>query len=147
MRYYEDFEIGGKYISRGRTITEGDIVNFAMFTGDWYPLHVDVEYAKKSRFGERIAHGFMIPAVASGLIPIYEEAIVALYALENIKYHQPTKIGDTLHIEIEYTKKEELGEKHGIVDNSITVMNQRGQAVVTFVLRGLYNKKGMEIGS
>lgn len=146
MRYYEDFQIGEKRTTRGRTITEADIVMFAAFTGDWYPLHVDVEFAKKSRFGERVAHGFLVLAVASGLMPIYEEAIVALYELETIKYYGPTKIGDTLHLEIEYTKKQDHNEKTGIVDNSVKVMNQRGEVVVSFVLRGLFSKRDKEGG-
>ena len=43
--YFEDYFIGEKLVSPGRTITETDIVQFAAFTGDWHPLHVDVEYA------------------------------------------------------------------------------------------------------
>ena len=39
MKYFEDFQLGEKHITRARTITEADIVMFAAFSGDWYPLH------------------------------------------------------------------------------------------------------------
>lgn len=51
MRYFEDFKVEDVEVTRARTVTEADIVNFAAFSGDWYPLHVDAEYAKKSPFG------------------------------------------------------------------------------------------------
>ena len=68
MKYYADFEIGNVDTTRARTITEADIVNFAAFSGDWYPLHTDVEYAKKGPFGERIAHGMLVLSVAVRLL-------------------------------------------------------------------------------
>jgi 3-hydroxybutyryl-CoA dehydratase len=51
MKYFEEIQVGDVDVTRARTITEADIVNFAAFSGDWYPLHTDVEYAKKGPFG------------------------------------------------------------------------------------------------
>ncbi len=65
MKYFEDFNVGEIAVTRARTITETDIVNFAALTGDWYPLHTDIEYAKKGPFGERIAHGLLILSIAN----------------------------------------------------------------------------------
>jgi 3-hydroxybutyryl-CoA dehydratase len=141
MKYYEDFHVGDKKVSRGRTITEADIVLFSAFTGDWYPVHVDVEYARKSQFGERIAHGFLVLSVASGLMPLYDEAIVALFAIDNVRFFKPTKIGDTLHLEIEYTGKEDRNKKGGVVDHYIKVINQRNEVAASYVLRGLIGKR------
>ncbi|GAF86639.1 unnamed protein product, partial [marine sediment metagenome] len=64
MKYFEEIQVGDVEVTRARTITEADIVNFAAFSGDWYPLHTDVEYAKKGPFGERIAHGMLVLSVA-----------------------------------------------------------------------------------
>ncbi len=65
-KYFDDFEIGDKLgPTRARTVTETDIVNFASLTGDWFQLHTDVEFAKKSIFGERIAHGMLVLSIAS----------------------------------------------------------------------------------
>ena len=57
--YFEDYTVGEVFVSPGRTITEADIVLFSAFTGDWHPLHTDVEYAAKTPFKERIAHGML----------------------------------------------------------------------------------------
>ena len=59
--FFEDYELGEFFVSPGRTITETDIVLFSAFTGDWHPLHTDVEYASKTPFQGRITHGFLVP--------------------------------------------------------------------------------------
>jgi acyl dehydratase len=127
MRYYQDFQVGEKFVSRGRTITEADIVMFAAFSGDWYPLHVDREYAAKSPFGERIAHGMLVLSAASGLMPLTEWAIVAFYGMDRVRFVAPTKIGDTIHVEAEVTEKRDKGEAGGVVSFRQVVKNQRGE--------------------
>jgi len=132
MKYFEDFQIGEKIITRGRTVTEADIVNFASLTGDWYPLHVDVEFAKKSQFGERIAHGMLVLSLASGLFSpeyILKWAFIAFYGMDKVRFTAPTKIGDTLHVELEVIDKEDKGEKSGVVSFREEVKNQRGEDV------------------
>lgn len=128
MRYFEDFAVGEKTVTRGRTITEADIVNFAAFSGDWYPLHTDVEYAGKTIFGERIAHGLLVLSAASGLFPLYDMAIVAFYGMDKLRFLGATKIGDTIHVEMEVKecKRKEYG---GVVTLEQTIVNQRGEAV------------------
>jgi acyl dehydratase len=103
MLYFEDFKVGDRFVTRARTITEADIVNFAAFSVDWYPLHVDVEYARQTIFGERIAHGMLVLSAASGLTPLYDWAIIAFYGMDKLRFMSPTKIGDTIHVEIEIT--------------------------------------------
>lgn len=136
MRYFEDFVVGEKTVTRGRTITEADIVNFAMFSGDWYPLHTDVEYASKTIFGERIAHGLLVLSAASGLFPLYDMAIVAFYGMDKLRFLGPTKIGDTIHVEMEVKecKRKDFG---GVVTLEQTIVNQRGEAVVRADLKVL----------
>lgn len=129
MLYFEDFKVGDTFTTRARTVTEADIVNFAMFSGDWYPLHVDVEWASKTIFGERIAHGMLVLSLASGLVPLYDWAIIAFYGMDKLRFMSPTKIGDTLHVEIEITecKQKELG---GVVAFKQLVKNQRDEIAV-----------------
>ena len=69
-RYFDDLEVGDSFITKGRTITEADLVNFAALTWDTYPLHVDAEWASKTMFGERIAHGMLVLSYAAGLVPM-----------------------------------------------------------------------------
>ncbi len=129
MLYFEDFKVGDIIKTRARTVTEADIVNFAMFSGDWYPLHVDVEWASKTIFGERIAHGMCVLSIASGLMPLYDWAIIAFYGMDKLRFMSPTKIGDTLHVEVEITecKQKELG---GVVAFKQVVKNQRDEIAV-----------------
>ncbi|MBW1893219.1 MAG: MaoC family dehydratase N-terminal domain-containing protein [Deltaproteobacteria bacterium] len=142
MKYFEDFSIGEKITTRGRTITEADIVMFSMFSGDWYPLHVDVEYAKKSPFGERIAHGFLVLTAASGLMPLYEMAIVAFYGIDKVRYLAPTKTGDTIRVEMEVAEKKDKEEIGGVITFNALVKNQRNEDVVIMNMKVMLHKKG-----
>jgi acyl dehydratase len=140
MNYFEDFHVGDKFVTRGRTVTEADIVNFACLSGDWYALHTDAEYAKKTPFGERIAHGLLVLAIASGLAPPYDTAVVAFYGMEKVRFTAPTKIGDTIHAEFEVVEKQDKGELGGVVSWKQTIRNQKGEAVVVLINKGLVAK-------
>ncbi len=142
MKFFEDFVIGEKITTRGRTITEADIVNFAAFSGDWYPLHVDVEFAKKTPFGERIAHGLLVLSATSGLMPLMDMAIQAFYGMDRVRFTAPTKIGDTLHVEMEVLEKKDKGELGGVVTMQSNVKNQRGEDAAVSIMKVLMKKKG-----
>ena len=141
-RYFEDHEIGEKIITRGRTITEADIVSFCMFSGDWYPVHSDIEYARKSVFGERIAHGMLVLSVATGLMPLQEMAIVAFYGMDKVRFTSPTVIGDTLRVEMEVIEKK-LKEGGGVITIRINIKNQKNEdaAVATMKVFVAFNPK------
>ncbi len=141
MKYFDDFEQGEVIKTGGRTITETDIVNFCMFSGDWYPLHCDKEFAQKSPFGERIAHGMLVLSVTSGLLPLREMAIIAFYGMDKVRFKAPTKIGDTLKLEITVLEKEDKGDAGGIVSFESRVKNQRQEDVVVSTLRIMISKK------
>ena len=125
MKFFDDFVVGDKDRSRGRTITETDIVLFAAFTGDWHPLHTNIEFAKKGPFGERIAHGFLSLSVASGLLPLSEMAIMAFYGMDKVRFIAPVKIGDTLQVEHEVVEKKEHDPASGVVSFKQSIINQR----------------------
>jgi len=141
MKYFDDFEIGEKIVSKARSITETDIVLFAAFSGDWHQLHTDIEYAKKGPFGERIAHGFLVLSVASGLMPLEEMAILAFYGMDKVRFVGPTRIGDTIHVEMEVVEKQEKNEKSGVVSFKSSIKNQKEEdlAVLTMMV-ALYKK-------
>ena len=141
MKQFEDFKIGEKIETRARTITEADIVNFAAFSGDWYPIHVDKEYAKKSVFGERIAHGFLVLSVTSGLMPLTDWAIIAFYGIDKVRFFQPTKIGDTVRLEIEVTGKDDKGDIGGVITYRMVVKNQRDEDVCYSIIKIFIGKE------
>lgn len=141
MRYYDDFQLKDRIVSRARTVTEADIVMFAAFSGDWHPLHTDEEYSKKALFGERIAHGFLVLSVASGLMGLAEMAILAFYGMDRVRFLAPTKIGDTLNLEMEVINKADRNEKDGLVTFKTVVKNQKDEDVAVMDMKLLIVKK------
>ena len=130
--FAKDFDTlspGERFVTRGRTIGEADIMGFATLTGDTHPQHTDAEWAASSRFGDRIAHGLLVLSYAAGLMPFDPERIVALRRVGDAVFKQPVRIGDTIHVEGEIAATSEIDEGHGLVSTRWRVMNQRGKLV------------------
>ena len=128
-RYADDLAVGDSFTTKGRTITEADLVNFAALTWDTYPLHVDAEWASKTIFGERIAHGMLVLSYAAGLVPMEPGPIVAFYGMDKVRFFAPTKIGDTLHVHAELKEKENRDDDHCLATFHNSVINQRDETV------------------
>ena len=141
MKYFEDFNVGDRIVTRGRTITEADIVMFSAFSGDWHPLHTDVEYAKRGPFKERIAHGFLVLSVASGLLPLSEIAIIAFYGMDKLRFIAPVRLLDTIHVEFAAIEKQDRDERGGVITFRETIRNQRGEEVVVGTMRSYIAKR------
>ena len=131
-KYWDDFEVGTRYVTRSRTVTEADIVNFAGLSGDWNPLHVDIEHAKKGPFGERIAHGLLGLTIASGLmqsLELYPDTLIAFLGL-TWRFRAPIKIGDTIRVEqVIAEKRETKNPERGILILGTQIVNQRNEVV------------------
>ncbi len=136
--YYEDYEIGEKRTTPGRTITEADIVNFAGLTGDWHPIHTDTTFAAESAFGERIAHGMLVLSIGMSLafrLGPYEalpQSFIAFYGMESVRFTAPVVIGDTIHLETEIAQLEEKDASRGVVTTNNHVVNQNNETVCVF---------------
>jgi len=130
--FFEDFHVGQSFISRGRTVTEADIVQFAGLSWDVNPLHTDAEFASKTIFGQRIAHGMLGLVISTGLsqsLNILDDTIMAFLGLE-WKFLMPVMIGDTLHIEQSVSELRETKKPdRGIVIFDSKLINQRGETV------------------
>lgn len=140
-KYYDELEVGATWRSRGRTITEADIVMFAALSGDWYPLHTDKEWAAGTRFGQRIAHGLLVLSVCSGFWNIAPGAVVAFYGIDRLRFTAPTFIGDTIHVEMEVQGKEDRGPDQGLVTFRMEARNQRGETVLVSTIKMLMGRK------
>lgn len=134
--YFEDISVGDRNTTPTRTITETDIVNFAALSGDWFPLHTDAEYAAKTMYGERVAHGMLVLSIVTGLITLKPGAVQAFHGIEGLRFRRPTRLGDTIHAETEVLELESR-EKAGLVTSGLTVKNQRGETVTTARFRWL----------
>lgn len=145
--YFEDFEPGRETVTPGRTITEADIVNFAGLTGDWYELHTNVEYARSTPFGQRIAHGALIFSIASALsvraMPP-GNTLIAFYGVDRLRFIRPVFIGDTIHVREKVVAKGDRDASSGVVDTLSEVTNQNGTVVLSYTARTLWRKRPQE---
>ena len=130
--YFDEFSLGETAVSRGRTITEADIVNFAGLSGDFSQIHTNAEFARQSGFGQRIAHGLLGAAVASGLLAqlgLIEGTVIAFREL-TWKFSLPIFIADTIHVRTtvsELNAVRRLGG--GLVTFVLEVINQENRVV------------------
>jgi 3-hydroxybutyryl-CoA dehydratase len=143
--YLDDYTVGEKMLSPARTITEADIVNFAGFTGDWHPLHTDVVYASATPFKERITHGMLTLNIGMALpfrlgpySSYLPKSFIAFYGMDKVRFIAPTRIGDTIHCEVEITNKD---KKRGVLTTRQSIKNQNGELLVTYVIKVLCGKR------
>lgn len=138
----ERIRVGDRHTSRARTITETDLVSFAMFTGDWHPIHTDVTYAEADpRFHGRIAHGALVLSVALGLVEFDPAAMKAFYGIDALRFVAPVRIGDTLHVETEVLDVRPR-EADGVVTSRFVVVTQDGTEVLVATLKCLVVREG-----
>jgi 3-hydroxybutyryl-CoA dehydratase len=130
--YYDELEVGMRGRSRGRTITEADVVGFAGLSGDWHPLHTDAEYAAHGPFGARIGHGMLTLAVTTGLMTLSPEAIEAFYGMDRVRFLRPVMLGDTIRVETTLEEKIPRDGGGGKVVVKGEVINQSDQPVLAF---------------
>jgi acyl dehydratase len=134
--FLENFKVGEKTISPGRTVTEADIVMFAGISGDWNELHTNAEYMKNNPFGQRIAHGMLTLSIASGLAVRARKHFEGLtfLGMDNVRFTAPVFIGDTIRVESEVleARPSKSRPETGILKFKNTVKNQKGEAVATW---------------
>jgi len=140
-KYFENYEKGDQWKSRGRTITETDIVMFSSLTGDFYPLHTDKEYAKNSFFKQRIAHGMLVLSFAVGLTKMDPDIVVANYGIDKLRFIHPVFINDTIHVELEVIDLMGKDNGTGVVTVKQTVLKQTGEPCIIGISKALINKE------
>jgi 3-hydroxybutyryl-CoA dehydratase len=126
---FEALEAGQAFTTRGRTVTEADVVGFAALTGDWHPQHTDAVWAKESAFGERIAHGLFVLSLAGGLVPFDPDRVVALRRVGDVVFKRPVKLGDTLRVTGKVLETSDVGGEAGLVAFAWSVVNQDDRVV------------------
>lgn len=143
--YFEDVEIGQEWFSQGRTITETDIVNFAGLSGDFNPIHVDHEFAKKTPFRRPIAHGLMIFCVASGLgVSVPPMRTMAFVKVCEWNFMEPIYPGDTIRLRSRVVEKTLKGRgRRGEILWLRTIFNQDDRIVQEGKIITLIEGRGM----
>ena len=117
----------GQSAEFSKTVTEADIVAFAGVTGDLNPAHINEEFAKKTFFKTRIAHGMLSAGFISAVIGMRLPGPGAIYLKQELSFLAPVKIGDTVTARVEIT---ELHTEKGRLKLKTTCTNQDGTAVL-----------------
>ena len=131
-RYWDDAKEGDEGVSPTVTITGEMIDMYADVSGDHTPLHVDEEYARKSHFGGRVAHGLLGLSVADGLKCQSDYRFLPGMSLGwTWDFQQPIRIGDTLHVKFRIASMRTSKSKPewGIVIIPTELINQKGEVV------------------
>jgi acyl dehydratase len=130
--HFEEFEVGLEIQTAPRTITETDIVNFAGLSGDFNFIHTNVEAAKETPFGQRVAHGMLVASIATGLAVqqgFIDGTTLAFRELE-WKFTKPVFIGDTVYVQIKVTETKPMPRLGGgLVTFDARVVNQNDDVV------------------
>ncbi|HVL07919.1 MAG TPA: MaoC/PaaZ C-terminal domain-containing protein [Burkholderiaceae bacterium] len=131
--YFEDFTTGQVFESTGRTVTEADLTMFSMLSGDWNPIHADAEFAKQTRYGQRVVHGALGIAMATGMLHqlgVFERSAVAMMSLREWRFVAPILIGQTLRLRMEITAIEAgSSPRTGRIDRRLQLLDQTGTVI------------------
>ena len=131
-KFFEELEVGTVRETMGRTITETDIVVHAGHTGDFYPHHMDAEFARATSFGQRIAHGTMTFAIAIGMKASVVNPNAFTYGFDRLRFPKPVFIGDTLRVRVTLAEKQNDPKRPhlGRCVEKVEAVNQRGEVVL-----------------
>jgi itaconyl-CoA hydratase len=135
---FGDLSLGDVIDGPGMTVTDAHLVTWAGLTGDIVSLHLDEEYAAKTRFGARIAHGPLVMSLGLGLMTQTRlfVNVVAWLGVDAVVARAPVFIGDTVHPRATLLEARETtsGDK-GIWTVGYEMLNQRGEIVMSFTSR------------
>lgn len=131
----EEFEVGQVDESRGRTVTETDVVTFSWVSGDVNPMHTDAEHSAKSPIGQRIAHGALGLSIATGLtasLGYLDGTAIAALGIDEWRYLKPILFNDTIKLRATVVQARLTSKPdRGILVRRMELMNQRGEVVQT----------------
>lgn len=131
MLYLEDVSVGDTFTTVARTVTGTDVVQFAYLSGDFNPLHMDHEWARRGPFGRPIAHGLLSLAISSGLPSRLDQLALLAYLAETRKFKGPVFPGDTIRCVYTVSEVTPSSSKpdRGVVKLDVRLDNQRGESV------------------
>jgi acyl dehydratase len=132
---FEQFEIDQTITSYGRTVTETDVMTFVGLAGIKAPLFIDAEFSRRhSPYGGRIVPGLLTLALSAGMMEeILGPHTLAALGLNNVKFTQVVKVGDTLTTFLKVVSTRQASDqRRGILGVRVEVRNQREEAVVSF---------------
>lgn len=139
-RYFEDWAVGDVVHTDGVTVTESQIIDFAL-KYDPQPFHIDVEAAKGSLFGGLVSSGFLTQALTFRLF--YGSGAITgtgmgAGGIDELRWPRPVRPGDTLRVRVEVTgKRPSSRPDRGYVRFRYTTLNQHGETVFSMESNGI----------
>ena len=143
-RWLEDYQVGESRRTVGRTITEADVVLHAGQTGDFFPHHMDAAWCATQPFGQRIAHGTLVLAVAVGMTAGDINPQAMSYGYDRIRFLRPVHLGDTITVTaeiVEIADHRKRPAEQGYAHELVTVTNQRDEVVMVLTHLYLVNRR------
>lgn len=138
---FDDIQIGAQWRSTGRTLTEAELAQSCMSSGDWHPIHADASYAATTSVGKRIFQGTWGVHVALGLaapFPSLGEQVIAALGLADWRYEAPLCVGDTVHVEVEIIGKRRTTQgERGVIERRVQLVRSDGEILQHGVVRSL----------
>ena len=145
MRWSDPFEllsVGQRFESARRTVRDTDVIVFSALTGDWHPQHCDPEWAARSPFGERIAHGMLVLSLAVGLVPLDPERVLALRRVGDVVFKRPVRLNEIIAVAGEITALRPIDERGGLVDFGWRIRNQDDALIARASVQVLWRTDG-----
>lgn len=149
--YFEDFEVGQRFVTNGATLTEAQIIDFA-WQHDPQPFHIDAEAAKDSPYGGIIASGFQTHLVTFRLVyqeNIWNTASMGSPGIDELRGLKPVRPGDTLHVEFEVkeTNASTSRSDRGYVRMAYATINQAGETVMSYLATHILRTRPADAGA
>ncbi|MBN2228400.1 MAG: MaoC family dehydratase [Candidatus Thorarchaeota archaeon] len=123
---YKDLKLGQR-AEILHILTEDDIQRFGDLSGDYNPLHFDEQWAKRTMFGSRIAHGLLTASFISTAIGMHLPGPGTIYMSQSMRFLGPVRIGDTIKTIVEIIGLDDSKER---VSLRTSCFNQDGKAVL-----------------
>ena len=117
----------GDIVSFTEKITKSNLVSFANLSGDYNPLHMDENYAKKTRFKKQVCHGILLASFFSKLVGMHMPGKNALYFSQTLNFQVPCFVDDQITIQGEVTDK---SDSTRMITIKTTIHNQLGVCLV-----------------
>lgn len=132
-KYLEDLNPGDVFTSAARTVTEADVVGFAGLSGDFNPIHTDIEFCQSTPYGQRVVYGLLGLSMLTGLLDrtgLFSGTAIAMLGIRDWKFTAPVFIGDTISFRLTITdvRRTSKGDR-GIVGRHFELVNQRDEIV------------------
>jgi 3-hydroxybutyryl-CoA dehydratase len=129
--WFDEFEVGARFPTRTRTITDADHDAFCRLVGYEVPLFLDDAYARSQGMRGRICPSHLIMSFSTAMTgDLFTETVIAMVALDNARFLAPVHPGDSIRTEVEVLEKRETSRAdRGLVVFRDHVYNQDGAEV------------------